>query len=118
MPQINRKETRQKVHRRIRKKIRGTAERPRLAVSISNRHVNAQLINDDSGETICSVSSKDKSASVSQANVATAEKVGQLIAEKAKAAKVDTIVYDRGGRVYHGRVKALAEAVREAGIQV
>jgi len=95
MPAINRKAIRQKIHRRIRKKISGTAERPRLAVSISNRHVGSH-----------------------QANVETATKVGKVLADRAKAAKIETAVFDRGGRVFHGRVKALADAAREGGLQI
>jgi len=118
MPAINRKAIRQKIHRRIRKKISGTAERPRLAVSISNRHVYAQMIDDDAGVTLVAASSKDADVGSHQANVETAAKVGKVLADRAKAAKIDVAVFDRGGRVFHGRVKALADAAREGGLTI
>lgn len=117
MSKLNRKVARQKVHRRIRKKLSGTAERPRLAVHYSNQHVYAQLIDDVAGRTLCSASTMDKSIEKSAANVATSQKVGALIAERAKAANVSAVVFDRGGHFYHGKVKALADAAREAGLQ-
>ena len=112
----DRKEIRRKVHRRIRKKISGTAERPRLAVHFSNRNVYAQLIDDDSGRTLAAASTMEKDAG-SGANAENAASVGKLIGERAKAAKIETVVYDRGGYIYHGKVKALADAAREAGLQ-
>lgn len=115
---LNRKAVRRKIHRRIRKKIAGTAARPRLAVHFSNKNIYAQLIDDDAGRTLASASTKDKGAGL--ASTVTAEnaaKVGALIAERCKAANISTVVFDRGGYIFHGKVKALAEAAREGGLQ-
>ncbi|NNE90741.1 MAG: 50S ribosomal protein L18 [Verrucomicrobiales bacterium] len=112
-----RKQARARVRRRIRKKIAGTAERPRLAVHFSNKNVYVQLIDDISGKTLAAASTKDSEVGASGASVASAAKVGEVIAKRAKAAKVDTVVFDRGGFIYHGKVKALADAAREAGLQ-
>lgn len=112
----NRKLIRDRIHKRIRTKLRGTAERPRLAVYFSNKNVYAQLINDETGKTICSASTKEKGATGS-ANVATATKVGETIAERAQAASISTVVFDRGGFSFHGKVKALADAAREKGLK-
>ena len=117
MKTINRKEIRRKIHRRIRKKLSGTAERPRLAVHYSNKNIYAQLIDDVSGKTLCSASSLDKEFEGGASNVATAGKVGTLIAERAKEAKVSNVVFDRGGHLYHGKIKALAEAARAGGLE-
>jgi len=117
MSKLNRKSVRQRIHRRIRKKISGTAERPRLAVKYSNQHVYAQVIDDVSGVTICSASSLDKGIEKTASNVATATKVGELIGSRAKEKKVEVVVFDRGGHLFHGKIKALAEAAREAGLQ-
>lgn len=114
---LNRKLVRQRVHKRIRRKISGTAERPRLAVHFSNKNVYAQIIDDTKGVTLVSASTKDPSLKISKANIETATKVGQLIAERAKAAQIQSLVFDRGGHLYHGKVKALADAAREAGLQ-
>ena len=110
---------RQKRVWRIRKKVAGTAERPRLCVSFTNKHVYAQAIDDEAGKTLVSVSSlsKDLKADKLSANRESAVKLGKAFADKAKAAGVETVVFDRHGRPYHGRVKDFAEAVREAGIQ-
>ena len=113
-----RRESRLIRHNRVRKKIHGTAERPRLAVHRTNKHFSLQLINDDLGHTIASASSVE--AGLRGANgstVAAAQKVGQLVAERAKAAGVSVVVFDRGGYAYHGRVAAAAEAAREAGLE-
>ncbi len=106
-------------HARVRKKIHGTAERPRLAVYRSNRHLVLQIIDDDRGVTVVSASTKeaDQRAAGSGANVDAATRVGRLLAERAKAAGVDRVVFDRGGFVYHGRVAAVAAAAREAGLE-
>ncbi|MCU1503019.1 MAG: rplR, partial [Ilumatobacteraceae bacterium] len=106
-------------HRRVRKKIHGTAVRPRLAVFRSNKHLNLQVIDDDSGRTIASASTgeKDLRGEGSGATVAAAARVGTLIAERAKAAGIDKVVFDRGGFLYHGRVAAVAAAAREAGLE-
>ncbi len=118
MPQINRKVVRQKVHRRIRKKIAGTSQRPRLAVHFSNQHVYAQLIDDERSVTVASASTKDKEAGRVGANQASAQAVGALIARRAKEAGVEQAVFDRGGFIFHGKVKALADAAREAGLTI
>ena len=117
MPHLNRKEVRRKIHRRIRKKVEGTPERPRLAVHFSNQHVYAQVIDDIGGRTITSASTLDKSIESSGANVATAARIGQVIAERAKGESVETVVFDRGGFLYEGKVKALADAAREGGLK-
>ena len=118
MSKIDRKITRQKVHRRIRKKVSGTAARPRLAVHFSNKHIYAQLIDDDEGKTLASVSTTEKAVeSGSSANVEIATKVGALIADRAGSSNVSEVVFDRGGFIYHGKVKALADAAREGGLK-
>jgi large subunit ribosomal protein L18 len=112
-----RAEIRRAVHSRIRKKVRGTAEQPRLAVYRSLNHIYAQLIDDDSGKTLASASTVEADLKgATGGNVEAAQKVGKAIAERAKAAGVSQVVYDRGGYVYHGRVKALIDASREAGL--
>ncbi|NLI94030.1 MAG: 50S ribosomal protein L18 [Peptococcaceae bacterium] len=106
-------------HKSIRKRIHGTAERPRLAVFRSLNHIYAQVINDDLGITLTAASSLDpefKAAELSGGNIEGAKKVGELIAKKAKEKGISKVVYDRGGSLYHGRVAALAEAAREAGL--
>lgn len=112
----NRKETRRNVHERIRKRLTGTTARPRLAVHFSNKHVYAQIIDDERSHTLVSASTHDENVGVDKANVETAAKVGASIAAKAKAANITTVVFDRGGFIYHGKVKALADAAREAGL--
>lgn len=116
MSTIQRKSIRQRIHRRIRRKVSGTPQRPRLAVHFSNQHVYAQLIDDTEGKTIASASTMDKSFESNASNIASAQKVGQLLAERAKAADITDVVFDRGGHLYHGKVKALADAAREAGL--
>ncbi len=111
---------RQRLHDRIRKKIRGTPARPRLAVFRSQGHIYAQVIDDDAGRTLCAASSLDKDvrgASKSGGNVAAAKSVGSLIAARAKDKGIAAVVFDRGGFQYHGRIKALADAAREAGLK-
>lgn len=117
MSKLNRKSVRQRIHSRIRKKVAGTAERPRLAVKYSNQHIYVQVIDDVAGVTICSASSLDKSIEGASSNVATATKVGELIGSRAKEKNVEAVVFDRGGHLYHGKIKALAEAAREAGLK-
>ncbi len=117
MSQLNRKLARRRVHSRIRKKISGTSERPRLAVHFSNSHVYAQIIDDQAGSTLVSASTKEKGAKGGSANIESAGKIGKSIAEKAKSAKIEQVVFDRGGFFFHGKVKALADAAREAGLQ-
>jgi len=116
MSSINRKEIRQRVHARIRKKVAGTTERPRLAIHFSNKNVYAQVIDDTKRVTLASASTHVEGVG-NGAKVATATAVGKLIAERAKAANVSAVVFDRGGHIYHGKVKALADAAREGGLQ-
>jgi large subunit ribosomal protein L18 len=103
----------------VRKKVRGTAERPRLAVFRSNRHVSAQVIDDASGRTIAAASTVEADLrGGATGNKAAATAVGRLVAERAKAAGVERVTFDRGGFLYHGRVAAVAEAAREAGLEL
>ncbi len=105
------------VHSRIRKKVRGTSERPRLAVFRSVSHIYAQVIDDDNGKTLAAASTTEKDLGVkSGGNVEAAQTVGKAVAERALSAGVSQVVFDRGGYVYHGRVKALIDATREAGL--
>ncbi len=117
MSTLNRKKIRQRVHQRIRKKVVGTPERPRLAVHCSNKNVYVQLIDDAAGKTICQASSLDKEVEAKTASKVVAEKVGKLIAERAQAANVSTVVFDRGGHLFHGKIKSLADAAREGGLK-
>jgi large subunit ribosomal protein L18 len=114
---IKRKEIRRRIHTRIRKKITGTAERPRLAVNFSNRNVYVQIIDDSAGRTLAAATTLVKKGADTKASCETASSVGKQIAEKAKAAKITNVVFDRGGFQFHGKVKALADAAREAGLQ-
>ena len=117
MSQKSKAEIRRGVHSRIRKKVRGSADRPRLAVFRSLNHIYAQLIDDDSGRTLATASTTEKSlVGESGGNIAAAQQVGKAIAERAMAAGVSRVVFDRGGYVYHGRVKALLDATRDAGL--
>jgi large subunit ribosomal protein L18 len=111
--------TRQRVHDRIRKKVMGTSERPRLNVYRSLNHIYVQLIDDHKGQTMVSASTAEgtKGERRTGGNVASAKQVGKKIAEMAKAKGIDKVVFDRGGYIYHGRVKALADAARESGLQ-
>jgi large subunit ribosomal protein L18 len=105
-------------HQRIRVKVSGTAERPRLAVFRSNRHIVAQVIDDVSGHTIAAASTVEASLRAgATGNVAAATQVGKLVAERAREKGIEKVVFDRGGSQYHGRVAALAEAAREAGLE-
>jgi len=118
MAKQSRQDVRRAIHSRIRKKVKGTGDRPRLAIFRSVNHIYAQLINDDQGVTVCSASTVEKSSGVGNGgNVDAAKAVGRLIAERAKDKGVSRVVFDRGGYIYHGRVRALAEAAREAGLQ-
>lgn len=117
MAQKSRAIIRNGVHSRIRKKVSGTAERPRLAVFRSLNHIYAQVIDDRSGKTLATASTTEKALGTSTGgNVEAAKIVGKAIAERAQKAGISTVVYDRGGYVYHGRVKALIDATREAGL--
>ncbi|MBK8955309.1 MAG: 50S ribosomal protein L18 [Saprospiraceae bacterium] len=107
---------RQKIRYRIRKSVNGTAERPRLAVFKSNTGIYCQLIDDLNGHTLCAASSREKSMEKAS-KTEMAKKVGAMIANKAQSMKIQSVVFDRGGFIYHGRVKALAESAREGGLQ-
>jgi len=104
-------------HRRVRAKISGTPERPRLNVYRSNAHIYAQIIDDINGVTLCAASSNEKDFEGYGGNCEAAKKVGLKIAERAKAKGITTVVFDRGGYIYHGRVKSLAEGAREGGLE-
>lgn len=118
MAKRSRQDIRRAVHSRIRKKVKGNADRPRLAVFRSLNHIYAQIIDDDKGITLCCASTVEKGASTGNGgNVDAAKAIGKLIAERAKDKGVSQVVFDRGGYIYHGRVKSLAEAAREAGLQ-
>jgi large subunit ribosomal protein L18 len=118
MAQI-RRESRIRRHRRVRKKVHGTAERPRLAVFRSNKHLVAQVIDDDAGRTVVAASTAeaDQRAAGSGSTVDAASRIGKLLAERAKAAGIEQVVFDRGGFIYHGRIAALAAAARDAGLE-
>jgi large subunit ribosomal protein L18 len=108
---------RKRRHIRVRKKVSGTAARPRLVVTRSARHMVAQVVDDDAGRTLASASTMEVDLrNTASDKTAKARKVGQLIAERAKGAGVDTVVFDRGGNKYHGRVAALADGAREGGL--
>ncbi len=115
---VNKKERRIRIHDRIRSRVRGSAERPRLAVFRSVKHIYAQVIDDREGKTLAAASSAEKDSPVKAGgNVAGASELGKLIAERAKERGVTRVVFDRGGYLYHGRIKALAEAARQAGLE-
>lgn len=117
---ISRAEHRRRIHRRVRTRVHGTPERPRLCIFRSSRHIYAQVIDDTAGRTLVAASSKDaESAGQSKggANIAAAKVIGKAIAERAVKAGITQVVFDRGGYRYHGRVKALADAAREAGLK-
>jgi large subunit ribosomal protein L18 len=114
---IEKKEIRNRIHRRIRRKLSGTKERPRLAVFRSVAHIYAQVIDDVEGRTLVSASSVDKDGRTKGGNVAAAAANGKLVAERAREKGVKQVVFDRGGYQYHGRIKALADAAREAGLE-
>ena len=111
------REARIRRHRRVRKKVRGTAERPRLAVHRSNKHISAQIIDDRSGRTLAAASTTEADLRSGAGTTATAGTVGEKLAERAKAAGVTSVVFDRGGFIYHGRVAALADGARKGGLE-
>ena len=113
----NTKAQRLKRHKRVRSKIAGTPERPRLNVFRSETNIYAQIIDDVAGKTLAAASSLEKDFTCEGSNCEAAKKVGQTVAERAKAAGISTVVFDRGGYVYHGRVAALAEGAREGGLE-
>ena len=117
MPKTDKNEVRLRVHKRIRRRVAGDAERPRLAVYRSLAHIYAQVIDDRAGTTIVAASSNDKSASIDGGNVAGAKALGKTIAERLIAKGIKRVVFDRGGFLYHGRIRAIAEAAREAGLE-
>lgn len=118
MRNSTRAEVRKAVHKRIRKKVAGSAERPRLAVYRSLNHIYAQLIDDGAGQTLAAASTTEAPLrGGTGGNVAAAREVGKLIAERAREKGIEQVVFDRGGYIYHGRVKSLAEAAREAGLK-
>jgi len=108
---------RKRVHKRIRRKVAGNTARPRLAVFRSVKHIYAQVIDDSVGHTLAAASSNEKSGIKAGGNVAGAKAVGKLLAERANEKGVKSVVFDRGGYLYHGRVKALADAAREGGLE-
>ena len=117
MANRNRAEVRSAIHKRIRRKVRGSTERPRLAVYRSVNHIYAQLIDDDKAQTLAAASTTEKSLRGSSGgNIEAAKRVGQAIAERAQAAGISSVVFDRGGYLYHGRVRALTDAARAAGL--
>ncbi|QEY32184.1 50S ribosomal protein L18 [Synechococcus sp. RSCCF101] len=120
MSSLSRKQQTQKRHRRLRRHLSGTANRPRLAVFRSNTHIYAQIIDDESSSTLCSASTLDKDLRAKLEGSATcsaSQAVGSLVAERALAKGIKSVVFDRGGNLYHGRVKALAEAARNEGLE-
>jgi large subunit ribosomal protein L18 len=114
---ITKQYRRQRIKMRLRKKIKGTANTPRLSVFRSNRDIYAQIVNDADGKTLVAASSRDKDFSAKGTKIEVATAVGKAIATKAVAAGIESVVYDRNGYLYHGRVKALAEAAREGGLK-
>ncbi len=116
IPLISKNDIRQRVHKRIREKLSGTAQRPRLNVYRSLNHIYAQLIDDSDGKTLVSASTREAKIKTG-GNLAAAKEIGKQLAEKAKAKGVDKVVFDRGGYLYHGRIKALADAARAAGLK-
>ena len=114
---INRRTERERRHARVRRKVSGTAECPRLAVAKSNKNIIAQIIDDEAGKTLVYVSTLDKDIKTKAANKEAAKEVGTAIAKKAIAKKIKKVVFDRGGYIYHGVVKELAEAARESGLE-
>ncbi len=121
MSNLTRKQQTQKRHKRIRRHISGTPDKPRLAVFRSNNHIYAQLIDDDAQNTICAASTLDKdlrpTLKVDGSSCAASTAVGELVAKRALDKGIKQVVFDRGGNLYHGRIKALANAAREAGLQ-
>jgi large subunit ribosomal protein L18 len=116
---LKKQESRDRRHRRVRKKVRGTPERPRLAVFRSSKHVYAQVIDDVHGRTLAAASTTEADLRAgSTGSVDAAKSIGKLVGERAKAAGVETVVFDRGGFRYHGRVAGVADGAREAGLKV
>jgi len=117
MANTSRATVRQAIHRRIRRKVRGDSERPRLAVYRSLNHIYAQVVDDQLGQTIVSASTTEKDLrGATGGNVEAARRIGKVIAERALAKGIESVVFDRGGYLYHGRIKALTDAARDAGL--
>ncbi|HLH39363.1 MAG TPA: 50S ribosomal protein L18 [Bryobacteraceae bacterium] len=116
MARDSKNDIRLRIHRRIRRRVKGTPERPRLAVFRSLKHIYAQVIDDHEGRTLAAASSNEKNG-VNGGNIAGAKAVGKTVAERAREKGVKAVVFDRGGYLYHGRIKALAEAARQAGLE-
>lgn len=114
---LSKSERRQRIKFRIRKIVSGTATKPRLSVFRSNKEIYAQLIDDVNGVTLLAASSRDKGVTVKGTNIEIATEVGKLVAEKALKAGIETVTFDRGGYLYHGRIKSLAEGARAAGLK-
>ena len=117
---LSREGHRERIHLRMRKRIVGTPERPRLCIHRSSRHIRAQVVDDHAGRTLAAASSLDKDVRAvikGGGNIAASKVVGKIVAERARAKGVEKVVFDRGGYQYHGRVQALAEAAREAGLK-
>lgn len=114
---LSKKESRRRIHNRIRKKVAGTADRPRLSVFRSNTSIYCQLIDDTAGQTLAAAASTDKTVKSAGNKTEQAKKVGELIADKAKSMNIEAVVFDRGGYLYHGRIKSLAEGARAAGLK-
>ena len=106
-----------RIHKRIRARLHGSPERPRLAVFRSLKHIYAQVIDDRQGHTLVAASTAEKNATANGGNISGAQAIGRLVAERAKAKGISKVVFDRGGFLYHGRIKALADAAREAGLE-
>ena len=120
MAKVSSNVVRLRIHERIRKRLAGAPERPRLAIFRSNKHIYAQVIDDSKGTTVTAASTLDVDAKKDLkqgGNIAAAKAVGKLVAQRAKAKGIETVLFDRGGYLYHGRIKALAEAAREAGLK-
>jgi large subunit ribosomal protein L18 len=114
---LTKSERRQRIQYRIRKTVSGTAARPRLSVFRSNKEIYAQVIDDVNGVTLLAASSRDKGVNIKGTSVEVASAVGKLVAEKALKAGIDTVTFDRGGYLYHGRIQSLAEGARAAGLK-
>ncbi len=117
MSNWDRSKARQRRHRRVRKLVRGSESRPRLAVFRSARHISAQVIDDQAGRTVAAASTVQAGVADNSTGVAAAAEVGRLVAERAREVGIASVVFDRGGYKYHGRVAALADAAREAGLE-
>jgi len=114
---LSKTKRRKKIHNRLRTRIKGSADRPRLNVFRSNKFIYAQVIDDNSGETLATASSREESIGSEGTKIDQANRVGKLLAERCAGAKVENVIFDRGGYLYHGRVKSLADGAREGGLK-